>query len=175
MRKAPSLLLCAGAVAVAALVAAAPDPASAAPLEPPTGPVILVVTGKIENTNAPGEARFDQAMLEKLGLATIATPTTWTQGVVAFEGVLARRVMQAVAAKGREAIAVALNDYQTRIPLTDFERRDVLLALRQDGKPMRVRDKGPIWIIYPKEAGTDSHSLETRGKMVWQLKELRIQ
>jgi hypothetical protein len=113
-------------------------------------------------------------MLERLGLTTLATTTTWTEGTVTFEGVLARKVMAAAAAKGSEAEAVALNDYKARIPLADFERRDVLLALRQDGKPMRIRDKGPIWIIYPMEPGTDSHSLETRGKMVWQLKELRI-
>lgn len=59
--------------------------------------------------------------------------------------------------------------------ISDFEQREVLLAFRQDGKVLRVRDRGPLWIIYPLEAGAAAHSLETRGKMVWQLKELRVQ
>lgn len=40
---------------------------------------------------------------------------------------------------------------------------------------MRVRDKGPIWVIYPVEPGGRSQSVETQGKMIWQLKTLRVQ
>jgi hypothetical protein len=41
-------------------------------------------------------------------------------------------------------------------------------------RAIQVRDKGPIWIIYP--AGTSDHgSAELRTKMVWQLKELRVE
>ena len=148
--------------------------ASVVALEPAKGPVILVVSGAIANTNAPGEARFDQAMLERLGLTTVVTETAWTEGQVKFEGVRARDLMAAVGAKGREVLAIALNDYKAPIPMSDFDREDVLLAFRQDGKALRVRDRGPIWIIYPIEPGAAGHSHETRGKMVWQLKELRV-
>jgi len=162
------------ALSIAALVLLATTGALGTGLDSPKGPVMLVVSGAIAKTNAAGEARFDQAMLEKLGVASLATTTTWTEGVVTFEGVRARDLMAAVDPKGTEVQAVALNDYKATIPLADFQDRNVLLAFRQDGKPLRVRDRGPLWIIYPVDPGSASHSLETRGKMVWQLKELRI-
>jgi hypothetical protein len=35
-----------------------------------------------------------------------------------------------------------LNDYATEIPMSDFDRFGVLLALKRDGAYMPVRDKG---------------------------------
>lgn len=36
-----------------------------------------------------------------------------------------------------------------KIPIADFEKLNVILAYRRDGKAMPVRDKGPLWIMYP--------------------------
>lgn len=111
-------------VIVAGLIAAwlgvAPAPAGVASLARPEGRVMLVVSGAIENTNAEGEARFDRSMLESIGLTTLVTTTPWTDGDVRFEGVLARDLMAAVGAKGESILAVALNDYKTQLPLSDF-------------------------------------------------------
>lgn len=147
---------------------------SAWALEQPQGKVILTVSGAIEQTNAGSEAHFDHAMLEKLGTAVLTMQTPWTVGEIAFEGVWARDVMNAVGGSGSIAVAVALNDYRAELPLEDFSERDVLLAFRMDGKTMRVRDKGPIWIVYPPDLNGSDHQVETRAKMVWQLKHLEI-
>ena len=88
----------------------------------PTGAVVLTVSGSIANTNVNSEARFDRAMLEKLGVRTLRTSTIWTTGIKTFEGVLVRDVMKAVGAKGTEVRAVALNDYAVTIPMADFDR-----------------------------------------------------
>ena len=167
-------------IGIAALIgllaggAASPSPVAAAELAQPAGPVILVVSGAIANTNGRGEARFDQAMLEELGVSALVTTTPWTDGRIRFEGVLARDLMAAVGAQGREVTALALNDYKTTMPLADLQRPDVLLAFRQDGRAMPVRERGPIWVVYPVEPGTGVQSMETRAKMVWQLKELQV-
>lgn len=147
----------------------------AEPLLPPQDEVILSVTGAIEITNAPGRADFDMANLERLGLSKVSTWTPWTTGEIEFEGVLARRLMDAVGARGTEVKATALNDYQQTIPLGDFESYDVLLALRANGHLMRVRDKGPIWIIYPWSDHPELDDFLTREKSVWQLNALRVQ
>jgi hypothetical protein len=118
-------------------------------LAPPRDRVVLTVTGAIAITNAPARADFDLESLERLGLVRLTTWTPWTEGEIEFEGVWARRLMQAVRAKGREVDALALNDYEQTIPLEDFDKYDVLLATRVNGRLMRVRDKGPIWIVYP--------------------------
>ena len=163
------------AVLFAGFLGVASTQASAAALAHPEGRVILVVSGAIEHTNAGGEARFDRSMLESIELTTLVTTTPWTEGDVRFQGILARDLMAAVGAGGEHVFAVALNDYKIRLPLSDFQEHNVLLAISQDGKRKRVRDKGPIWVIYPVEPGERSQSMETREKMIWQVKTLRIQ
>ena len=143
-------------------------------LAPAQDPVILTVTGAIANTNAPGRADFDLANLEHLGLSKLVTWTPWTEGEIEFEGVLARRLMAAVGANGTEVHATALNQYDETIPLADFQSYDVLLALRMNGRPMRVRDKGPIWIIYPWADHPELDDFLTREKSVWQLTALDV-
>jgi hypothetical protein len=143
-------------------------------LAPARDRVVLTVTGAIGLTNAPGRADFDLDMLERLGLGRLTTWTPWTEGEVEFEGVLARRLMGAVRAKGTEVDALALNDYQQTIPLEDFDRYDVLLATRVNGELMRVRDKGPIWIVYPWSAHPELDDFATREKSVWQLSALHV-
>lgn len=150
------------------------DESRAAELPRPTGPVILTVTGASVNTNAPGLAEFDRAMLVGLGLSRLTTWTPWTDGEREFEGVLARRLMKAVGASGSEVRVVALNDYESVIPLADFDDYPVLLAIRLDGEVLKVRDKGPIWVIYPWSEHPELDDQPTRRKSVWQVESLHV-
>jgi hypothetical protein len=145
------------------------------PLPSPAGPVILTIEGAITHTNAPGLAAFDLPLLEQLGLIRLRTRTPWTDGESDFEGVAAQRLMEVVGATGNTVRASALNDFESSIPLTDFERYPVLLATRVDGKPLEVRDKGPIWIVYPWSDAPELDDLPTRRKSVWQLRSLRVE
>ena len=145
------------------------------PLAPAAGEVVLSVSGAIARTNAPGRADFDRDMLMALGARKLGTTTPWTEGVQEFEGPLLADVMAAVGARGARVTAVALNDYKAVLAMADFRHLGVLLALKHNGKPMPVRAKGPIWIIYPAGPGDAPQDLETRGKMVWQLRELRVE
>ena len=140
----------------------------------PAGRVILTVTGTIGRTNRPNRAEFDLAMLEQLDLRELTTWTPWTDGPVDFEGVLARSLMRAVEARGNEVVATALNDYRCTIPVEDFNRYDVLLATRMNGAPLQVRDKGPIWVIYPWSEHPELNDMVTRRKSVWQLSRLHV-
>jgi hypothetical protein len=135
---------------------------------------VLTVTGAIGRTNAPGQADFDLRALERLGLVRLTTWTPWTEGEIEFEGVWARRLMEAVRARGTEVDALALNDYEQTIPLEDFDKYDVLLATRVNGRLMRVRDKGPIWIVYPWSGHPELDDFATREKSVWQLSALHV-
>jgi hypothetical protein len=62
--------------------------------------VILSVTGAISSAEGSGRIDFDLNALEQLGLTKLKTWTPWTEGDVEFEGVWARRLMQAVGAQG---------------------------------------------------------------------------
>lgn len=148
---------------------------AATPLPQPTGPVLLRVTGRIRNQNADGAARFDRAMLEGIGVHQLATSTAWTEGRTEFEGVLARDLLDAVGAEGSGVTATALNDYSVSIPLDELRRYPVLLALKMNGQYLKIMDKGPIWIVYPRDQNKELQDSLTDKKWVWQLRELRVE
>ena len=145
------------------------------PLPEPEGRVILEVRGNVGVTNREGTAAFDLHMLESLGMTTLATTTPWTDGVIAFEGVLMADLLDAVHGTGDSVVARALNDYEIRIPLSDFRTWPVLLALKVDGEYLRIRDKGPMWIIYPRDDYSELDTDDTMDKSIWQLKHLIIE
>ncbi len=143
-------------------------------LPKPTGEIVLTVTGENFQTNAPGRAEIDWQMLKGLGVRTLKTSTPWTEGTPEFKGVLARDLLDHLAIKGKTARAIALNDYAYDIPLSDLRKYPVLLAYEMNGKPLQVRDKGPIWLVFPLDQFAELRNRITQRKMVWQLVELRI-
>ncbi len=149
--------------------------ARAAELEPPTGRVVLRITGAIEARNDGDAAAFDLAQLEALAQTTVRTETPWTDGMVEFRGPLARTVLAAAGARGERVRATAINDYTVAIPVTDLESYSVIFALSMDGKRMRVRDRGPIWVIYPWSDHAELNTDVYHGRAIWQLRSLVVE
>jgi hypothetical protein len=136
---------------------------------------LLIVSGKIGRTNSGREFHFDRAALEALGVVTMKTTTQFTDGRKTFEGVLLRDVLAHVGAGGRQVTALALNGYETVIPLSDLEYNP-LLALRMDGIPLTARDKGPLWIVYPRDQFPDRLTgADQDQKWIWQLRKLDVE
>jgi len=160
-------------LALASAISLPPD-ALGEPLPPPGGEVVLTITGKINNTNAAEAANFDRAMLEGIGLWTIETTTPWTDGRQSYVGVLARDLLLAVGARGQRVTARGLNDYIVDIPIADFLKYPVIFAFKVDDRYMRVRDKGPVLIVYPRDKFDELKSPRYSSKWVWQLRELDI-
>lgn len=145
-------------------------------MEVPKGTVILEVAGRISVSNhESGSVRFDRSMLEELGLIEVVTHTPWTEGSIRFEGILVRDLLRAVGADGTSVRAVAINDYAIEIPTVDFEDYPVILALRRDGEYMRIRDKGPLWMIYPWQDNPELRTEIYHSRSIWQLKHLTVQ
>ncbi|MEQ5801908.1 molybdopterin-dependent oxidoreductase [Halomonas sp. H10-9-1] len=153
----------------------AAPPLAAGPLPPPSGEVILTVSGAIGLTNVDDEARLDAHMLAALPRERLTTHTSVTDGPQTFEGFLARDLLAALQAKGETVTARALNDYLTEIPAADFERYDVMLADTMNGERLTRRDKGPLWIVYPRDAHAELQDIRYDYRWVWQLRQLEIE
>ncbi|MEZ5935143.1 MAG: molybdopterin-dependent oxidoreductase [Alphaproteobacteria bacterium] len=143
-------------------------------LATPKGAVILRVLGDIEHTNQDAAAVFDRDMIEALGMETLVTTTPWTDGEVTFEGVRATRLLEQLGEHGRHVLARALNDYTVEIPADDLEAKDLFLALKMDGRYLRVRDKGPIWAIYPFSRRPELNTPVYHNRAIWQLQQLEF-
>lgn len=148
--------------------------AEADELPVPSGKPILTVTGGIAVHNQGEKAVFDRPMVEALGWTSFRTRTPWYDAPVLFEGVLMRRLLQAVDASGKTLVVTALNDYTTQIPITDFTRYDVLLALKRDGAYLPVSDKGPLFIVYPYDTDPQLQRQTYYSRSAWQVAEMQV-
>lgn len=144
---------------------AAPDGAAA--------PVVLRVGGLID-LPPHGEAGFTLAALEALGMRRLRTTTPWTRGVQEFGGVTLASLMQAVRPRGARLRLEAINLFRAELPLEDAWQRGAFLATRQDGAPMRIRDRGPVWLIYPWSARPELDISTYHERAVWQLRRIEV-
>lgn len=156
--------------ALAWLLAATP----AGALEPPAGAVVLTISGPLKSPNRDAAAAFDMAMLASLPQHSFTTRTPWHVGPHKFTGPLLRDVLAAAGAQGKTVEARAINDYKVQIPLADAQRHPVLLARLMDDRPMALRDKGPLFIIYPFDTDLQLRSSIYYSRSAWQVKTLAI-
>lgn len=119
------------------------------------------------------ETNYTMPQLEALGLAEVVTSTPWTQGKVAFQGVPLVKLIGGTSGAG-ELKAIALNDYSASLPLDDAGRFGVILATRMSGKPMAVKDKGPLWIVYPLDGFPEINNQRVHARMVWQVRVIEV-
>ena len=91
-----------------------------------------------------------------------------------FEGVPIASLMAALGAKGSAIRATALNDYAVEIPMEDAVQGRALLAIRMNGEELSPRDKGPIWVIYPYDAGTEFQTEVIYSRSIWQLNRIEV-
>ena len=131
-------------------VAAMFGPAARAENMPkPVGDVVLTIDGSIGKYNADGRADFDLQMLRAFPSVRIQTTTPWTEGVTDFEGVSLEELFKSVAATGKSIKAAALNDYIADVDPATIISSGAILAYRMNGADISVRDKGPLWIMFP--------------------------
>jgi hypothetical protein len=148
--------------------------ATADPLSAPTGEVILTVTGDIDNPNASGAAVFDLAMLTALAGRQAIMETPWADVPTQFEGPFLKAVLEAAGAHGSTLRVKALNDYMAEVPVEDATSFETILAVAMNGQAMSVRDKGPVFLVYPFDTHPELYNEKYFSRSVWQIKEIEV-
>jgi hypothetical protein len=143
-------------------------------LRSPSGAVVLSVGGRIQRANQGARAMLDMAMLEALAQQSFTTKTPWFKQARKFTGPLLRDVLGLVGAQGTTLRIAALNDYRIDVPSEDTRRFDVLLARLIDDKPITVREKGPLFMIYPFDSDAALRNPLYYSRSVWQLNSIDV-
>lgn len=117
---------------------------------------------------ANGTITVSVAELESIGLLRVTTNSPWEKGQLVFEGILFRDFLKKVGLDDAEAVLVRAKDnYTQTIPREDWTDGPLLLATRQDGKPLNLRTQGPVRLVYPlldhPEYDTEIH----KDRWVW--------
>jgi hypothetical protein len=144
-------------------------------LDAPKNKVLLTLSGKVGTPNQGDKAAFDLAMLKALPQKTFSTQTPWEKNPIKFSGPLLRDVLAAASAQGSTLKAVALNDYKISLPVADSQKFDVIVAHLMDDKPIPVRTKGPLFIVYPFDNQPELRSSTYYERSIWQLKAIEVE
>lgn len=145
-----------------------------ADLPPLTGEVILTVSGDFERGGG-GVMEFDLAMLQALDASSFSTSSIWTEGVHLYTGV-SLQVLAAYlgVAEGAMLNCTAINDYVIDVPVSDAVAGGPILAYAMDGAPMSIRERGPIWLLYPFDSDPAYQSEIIYTRSIWQLDRIKV-
>jgi len=140
----------------------------------PEGPVLLTITGQIEVTNVDDTLQLDRAALTELDDSTVQTTTPWTDGNHEFQGVSLLTLTELLGVSDGTLMATAINDYTIEIPVADAVEDGPIIAYLKDGNPMSIREKGPLWVIYPYDSSPDYRTAVIHARSIWQLDRIEI-
>lgn len=148
--------------------------ASAEPLSEPKGPIVLTVTGNISHTNRGEAAVFDYDMLKDLEQGQIATANPWADGINTYIGPLGTAILEAVGAQSDQLMLQALNDYSAPVPVSDLSEFSVIFATHKNDRRLSVRDRGPLFLIYPFDDFPELNSERYHNRSVWQIDRIQV-
>ena len=140
----------------------------------PQTDVLLTISGTLANTNVDETVQLDMAALESLPVTEYTTTTPWHDQPLQFTGVRISTLLAAIGTDSKSFVAVGLDDYRFTVTDLDFDKYPVIIAYRQNGEPISVRNLGPLRIIVPMSEYPILQTPINESRSVWQLVALEI-
>jgi hypothetical protein len=134
-------------------------------------PVVLTIhpaqgTPPIELTDAD---------LMAMAQTSFVTSTLWTAERHSFSGPSLHRVLAKVgAAPSAPVRLVAANDYAVTLGPEMIGEAYPIIANRLDGAPFSIREKGPLWVMFPFDQEPRFKTELHYSLSVWQLTDIRL-
>ncbi|KIC11146.1 oxidoreductase [Leisingera sp. ANG-M1] len=134
-------------------------------------PVLLSV--RLADGGAPAE-QYTIDDLRSLAPVTFETETIWTSGPQQFTGVPLAVLMERMGVSSGQLEAHAVNDYSVQIPVSDAVAGGPIVAYERNGAEMSLRNKGPLWVVYPYDSNPAYRTEEVYSRSIWQLDRIVI-
>lgn len=143
-------------------------------VQPALAETILTISGGPDSAGNPIDITYDLAALQAMPKSSFVTATMWTEGEQSFEGVSLHSLLDMLDVTSGKVLASAINDYRIEIPLADITPEAPVIAYMRNGEEMTVRDKGPLWIVYPYDSDPQYQSEVVFSRSIWQLNRIEI-
>ncbi|MGY3572675.1 hypothetical protein [Vibrio paucivorans] len=102
-----------------------------------------------------------------------ATHLPWYEGTKSFTGMRVSDLIAHLGAKDIGAVSfVALNDYAATTTIADIQKYEPIVAYLMEGKRMKVRDRGPYWLVFNTDGYPETNNEVFYTQMVWQIDEI---
>lgn len=116
--------------------------------------------------------------LDALPQHEFVTTTQWTEGKVAFSGPSLKDVLGVVEAgdNPEETIhLIAANQYEIVLDQNLMDNEIPIVATRMNDKTFGLRDKGPLWVVFPYDADAAYQKESVYSASIWQLVKIEIE
>lgn len=117
---------------------------------------------------------LSDADLAALPQVKFTTTTVWTEGEMTFSGPSLSGLLGTLGVSDGDVKMTAVNNYKVRVPRAAIEANAPIIANRIDGKEFGVRQKGPLWLVYPYDAEERFRSETIFSYSIWQLTSIHV-
>ena len=131
-------------------------------------PIISITAPSKEGSSV--RLELSEADLRSYDAATFTTINPYVEVPTEFTGALLRDLLADFDLSDATSLRLrAINDYAVSMPVDDIEKYDVIVAYLSEGEPMSVRDKGPLWVMYPISDNPELDDPSVHSRLIWQL------
>ncbi|MDO9640620.1 MAG: oxidoreductase [Pseudotabrizicola sp.] len=113
------------------------------------------------------------ADLDALPQQKFTTSTIWTTTETEFSGPALVEVLELSGLLGQPLRLKAANDYSIQLPPQMIETMAPIVATRINGQTFGLRDRGPLWLVFPYDADSRFRTERTFAASIWQLTDIR--
>jgi hypothetical protein len=145
--------------------------ASLLPSESLASTTLLTVSGDVAGQSP---YTFDDQDLSALEQVEFSTTTIWTPGPQKFSGPSLKTLLETVGAGPGPLSLQAVNDYSVILSQDMIEENAPIIANRINDRTFSVREKGPLWLVFPYDRRIDYQQEEVYAVSVWQLTQITV-
>ncbi len=139
----------------------------------PQDPAVLLFSVQT-NGGEPKVMNLDLETLRAIGEVTFTTHTIWTEGAQVFTGVPLAEMLRHYGITTGTIRVYAINDYSVEFPVEEALSNDALIAYERNGAVMSLRDKGPLWLVYPFDDDKRYQSEVYYSRSIWQMTRIDV-
>lgn len=158
----------------------------------PTGPILLTVTGAVENANRGAydpahdkffgyneveftqATQFDYDALTALDMVKIMADFPKGGVVYEYEGPLLADVLGAAGAKGSKVTIQALDGYAVEMDAQTAIDQGAVVALKRDGAPLSIGGYGPTHVVFPRAERSDLSEMSD-DNWIWSIFHIQVE
>jgi hypothetical protein len=128
----------------------------------------------VRNVTEGRSVSFSYDDLLELPQTEFHTGTIWTSEVNGYSGPSLAAVLDAAKMPYADMRIYAINDYNIDFPAEKIAADAPILTIQVNGEPFSVREKGPIWLLFPFDDHDDYRTEDNFALSVWQLLQIDV-
>lgn len=116
-----------------------------------------------------------QDITTKLSSTSFTTELPWYTDKNKFTGFKVSELLQYLKINDAFAVSfIALNDYAASAQIADIIKYEPIVAYEMNDQRMKIRNKGPYWLIFNLDKNPEIDNAAFHSQMVWQIDEIMI-